>query len=168
MSKYIISSCLWSFTCDIDWSVYASVCNQNYHCPTFFLKWTHHLLTVGHVADILSLVCIIRLVGYTRTMTIFLLACMNPVICWNNKWLRIFGPILIVTVTILFLCDILFEGIHFVLHSNLFPFLTSFPCLIRSHVRANPILAGQIFWKFFFCSIHWHCLHNQFSSLISY
>ena len=49
MRKSIIASCDWSFTCDIDWTFYATLCNQESRRPNFFIKWSHRLLPVGHV-----------------------------------------------------------------------------------------------------------------------
>ena len=49
MRQYILGSRDWSFTCDIDWEFYHTLCNQESRRPNFFIKWSHCLLPVGHV-----------------------------------------------------------------------------------------------------------------------
>ena len=49
MREFICSSRPWSFTCDIDWEHYSTLCNKNFGCPLFWIKWSHLILPVGKV-----------------------------------------------------------------------------------------------------------------------
>ena len=162
MRQYIVSSRPWSFTCDIDWQVYSMICNQNYRRPTFFLKWTHRLLPVGHVVHrrhpLASPYC--PACGLYEDHD-HLLACehesRHPLKKKLLKDLRsdldrdYYDPIL---------CDILIEGLLCVLHSTPFPF-NKFPrdyqvlCQSQSSLGWSNLLKG-------FCSIHWRRLQNEF------
>ena len=45
----MISSWDWSSTSHIDWSFYSYLSKKNGHCATFYIKWSHRFLPVGHV-----------------------------------------------------------------------------------------------------------------------
>ena len=162
MRKSIIASRNWSFTCDIDWTFYATLCNQESCRPNFFIKWSHRLLPVGHVVHRRNSrespncpAC-----GSYEDHDHFL-SCSHP----THHHLH--QKLLLTLLTRLdschsdpVLCDIFLKGILSILHSrpfayHLFPRRYQALCQSQTSLGWTNLLKG-------FCSIHWCHLHSSY------
>ena len=162
MRDYIVSSRDWSFTCDIDWDIYAFVCNCNFRRPNFFVKWTHRILPVGHVLHRRDP----RQSPYCPACGVYedhdhLIQCDHPSRhALKQKLMKDLRSGLDRTRYDPVLCDIFIEGVLSVLHSSVFPF-HKFPhryqslCQSQSNLGWTNLLKG-------FCSVHWRNLQNQY------
>ena len=162
MRHYILGSREWSFTCDIDWEFYHTLCHQESRRPNFFIKWSHRLLPVGHVVHRRNAkespncpAC------DTYEDHDHFLSCSHPTRHHlHRQLLRCLRTRLECCRTDPILCDILLEGVLSVLHSrpfvyHLFPHRYQVLCQSQCSLGWCNLLKG-------FCSVHWRQLHSSY------